>query len=413
MSAIKTFGHGRGELVARELAGVRFSLRGQDPLTGTENLRKVLQAGKSYDEEWKKYEAELAKWKESGGKPTSQQAGETGPTVEQGKPDPITGRWEYTLRGDPLPQPVSGTIVLKLTGVTIEGRVSDPTSGEEARVTGTLSGNDVTLEVDVETPIGKPTIHATIDRPDHVAGKVSVANISLDFDATRTDKSAVEFKVQRAKRTKDGRPAPPKLDPNREPFRTLLAGKVPAVVEIETAGQINAALKLFIDEFKVSVVLVGAEGASDIADQIVARKGGSAAAPTTSPTTAPAAGAIAAPSVGVVVPREIERTRDRKPYVEIADLARQGIRVALQSDSEDGARDLPLMALFAVRQGLGGDEALRALTIDAARMYKLDDRLGSLEPGKDADLLIYSGYPFDAGSRLERVIVGGREVPDE
>jgi len=216
----------------------------------------------------------------------------------------------------------------------------------------------------------------------------------------------VEFRVQRAKRTKDGRPVPPKLDPNLEPFRPLLAGRIPAVVDVETAAQINAALKLLVDELKVPVVLLGAEGAADAAEQIMARKGSTPVPPT---TTAPAS----EPTIGVVVPREIERVRTRRPYCAAADLSRKGIRIALQSDSEDGARELPLMALFAVREGLGGDAALKALTVDAARMYKLDDRVGALEPGKDGDVLIFHGYPFDAGSRLERVIVGGQEVPDE
>jgi imidazolonepropionase-like amidohydrolase len=94
-------------------------------------------------------------------------------------------------------------------------------------------------------------------------------------------------------------------------------------------------------------------------------------------------------------------------------MARLGVPVALQSAAEDSARNLPLLGLFAVQQGLGGDAALRALTIDAAKMYKIDDRIGSLEVGKDGDLLIHSGHPFDADTRLERVIVGGREVPDE
>ncbi|MCH7870420.1 MAG: amidohydrolase family protein [Planctomycetes bacterium] len=69
--------------------------------------------------------------------------------------------------------------------------------------------------------------------------------------------------------------------------------------------------------------------------------------------------------------------------------------------------------MVGVRQGLGGDAALRALTIDAAKMYHVDDRIGSLLPGKDADLLIFTGHPFDADGRLERVIISGREVPNE
>lgn len=409
MAAVKTYGSNRDELVARDLTGLRFTLRGQDPLTGVEAIRRTLQAGKKYDDDWKKYDAELAKWKEGKDKGTDKpKEGET--VVEKSQPDAITGKWEYTVSGDPLPQPVSGTVVLRLTGASIEGRLTDPLSGEEVNVSGSLSGNDITLEIDVETPAGKPIIRATLDREDHAVGKASVGSLSLNFEATRTDKSAVEFRVQRSKKhTKDGRPAPPKRDENLEPVRALLAGKIPAVVEVATAGEINAALKLFVDDFKLSLVLIGAEDAADIADQIIARTGRPGAAPTSAPTTAPAY----PPTIGVVVPTDIERTRARAPYVEAADLTRRGIRVALQSNGEDGARDLPLMGLYAVRQGLGGDAALRALTSDAARMYKLDDRLGSLEPGKDADVLVFDGYPFDADSRLQRVIVGGREVTDE
>ncbi|RMF75021.1 MAG: hypothetical protein D6744_13940 [Planctomycetota bacterium] len=68
------------------------------------------------------------------------------------------------------------------------------------------------------------------------------------------------------------------------------------------------------------------------------------------------------------------------------------------------------MAMYAAQRGMGGDGALRALTCDAAKMYRIDDRVGRLAPGRDGDLLIFSGHPFDAGSRLLRVIVGGREV---
>jgi len=138
-------------------------------------------------------------------------------------------------------------------------------------------------------------------------------------------------------------------------------------------------------------VLLGAEDATDIAEKIAAHKD----------------------KLGVIVPRQILRTRTRRPYNQAADLDRHGIRLALQSDREDGARSLPLMGLYAVQQGLGGDAALRALTSGAARMYKLDDRIGSLEPGKDGDVLIFNGHPFDATAHLERVIVAGREVPDE
>src|SRR5215469_16257465 len=67
-------------------------------------------------------------------------------------------------------------------------------------------------------------------------------------------------------------------------------------------------------------------------------------------------------------------------------------------------------ATFAVREGLSPAEALRSLTITPARVMGIDGRLGSIEPGKDADLVIWSGDPLDVMSRAERCLIAGREV---
>jgi imidazolonepropionase-like amidohydrolase len=67
-------------------------------------------------------------------------------------------------------------------------------------------------------------------------------------------------------------------------------------------------------------------------------------------------------------------------------------------------------ATFAVREGLSPTEALRSLTITPARVMGIDGRLGSIEPGKDADLVIWSGDPLDVMSRAERCLIAGREV---
>jgi imidazolonepropionase-like amidohydrolase len=392
ITAVKTYGAHRGDMLVREVAGVKFSVAGKDPLEAAEGLRRVLEAGKKYEEAWQKYAAELRKWEEDKMRGVVQKPkDETETKVESDKPDPITGTWEFTLSGGPLPESVTGTAKLRLTGSNIEGRLTAPGADEEVIVTGTLDGNSVTLEVDQDTPLGKPTIKATLDRDDHMAGKLTLGDFALDFEATRIDKAAVEFKVVRSRKKRGGRPLPPKVEPALEPLRPLLAGKIPAVVDVQTAPQINAVLKLFVDEYKLPVVLLDAEEAADVGKQLEERKD----------------------KLGMIVPPAIRRVREEKPYVQAADMARLGVPVALQSAAEDSARNLPLLGLFAVQQGLGGDAALRALTIDAAKMYKIDDRIGSLEVGKDGDLLIHSGHPFDADTRLERVIVGGREVPDE
>ena len=78
-----------------------------------------------------------------------------------------------------------------------------------------------------------------------------------------------------------------------------------------------------------------------------------------------------------------------------------------------GARDLPLLAAWAVRHGLGPSAAVKALTLDSARLLGVADRVGSLEQGKDADLVLLTGDPFDAATRVRAVWIGGRVVSGE
>lgn len=74
--------------------------------------------------------------------------------------------------------------------------------------------------------------------------------------------------------------------------------------------------------------------------------------------------------------------------------------------------ELPYQVAMAIRLGLPEDVALKAVTINAARMIKLDKRLGSLEPGKDADVAIWTGDPFDPRRRTQVVIIDGEIAYD-
>jgi imidazolonepropionase-like amidohydrolase len=71
---------------------------------------------------------------------------------------------------------------------------------------------------------------------------------------------------------------------------------------------------------------------------------------------------------------------------------------------------LIVQAALAVREGLDRDTALRAVTINPARIMRVADRIGSLVPGKDADLAVWSGDPLDVMSRVESAYIAGREV---
>lgn len=71
---------------------------------------------------------------------------------------------------------------------------------------------------------------------------------------------------------------------------------------------------------------------------------------------------------------------------------------------------LPVCAAIAVREGLPEEAALKSITINAARIIGVDDRIGSLEVGKDADLAVFSGHPFDFRANCVMTIINGRIV---
>jgi len=73
---------------------------------------------------------------------------------------------------------------------------------------------------------------------------------------------------------------------------------------------------------------------------------------------------------------------------------------------------LPICAAMAVRAGLPYVEALKAITISAAEIIGIDDRVGSLETGKDADLIIYSGNILSLESNLEHIFISGKKVTE-
>ena len=91
-------------------------------------------------------------------------------------------------------------------------------------------------------------------------------------------------------------------------------------------------------------------------------------------------------------------------------LASQGVTIGFASSDVSGTRRLPLSAAYAVRNGLDPFDALKALTVSPARMLKLEARLGSIERGRDADLVLFSGDPFSMTSRVKYVIIHGRIV---
>jgi imidazolonepropionase-like amidohydrolase len=92
-------------------------------------------------------------------------------------------------------------------------------------------------------------------------------------------------------------------------------------------------------------------------------------------------------------------------------LAAAGVTIAITTDHPVVPINfLVHQASLSVKYGLDRDTALRALTINPAMIIGVDDRLGSLEPGKDADIVVWSGDPLDVLSRVQRAFLDGREI---
>ena len=392
-AAIKTAGTKRDQRVIRDPAAVLFDLRSADPESIAGTLEKTLAAGQKYLDTWTKYEKELKEFlekKAKGEQTTDKKEAET-ETAEQVGPDPVTGTWSATVTGAPTPDPVHLTIVIQLIDSSIEGRITSSSVGITGRITGHLDGKHLSAEIELDQDIiglDPPLLlEADLVEEDHMKGSITAMGLTAAMDARRIDKSAVELKVVRQRRRgKDGRPIAPKVDESLEPLKSLLEKKIPAAVRVSTSAQIAEVVAAMSEKRELPLVLLGAEGAFAHSKKLADKK------------------------VPVVVPPRIISKRQYRDYHLSYDLSRDGVSIAFQSDAEDGARDLPGVVLYAVERGLSSETALEALTIGAARAYKIDDRVGTLEPGKDADLLIFNAHPFDEAGRLLRTVVNGKVV---
>ena len=104
---------------------------------------------------------------------------------------------------------------------------------------------------------------------------------------------------------------------------------------------------------------------------------------------------------------ELRRRTLRNPGI----LARAGVRIAITTDHPVVPINfLVHQVTLAVKEGLDEETGLRSITVNPAEMLGLDDRVGALKPGLDADVVIWSGDPLDVMSRALRVFVNGRQV---
>jgi imidazolonepropionase-like amidohydrolase len=179
-----------------------------------------------------------------------------------------------------------------------------------------------------------------------------------------------------------------------EALQPVMTGTLPLLVVADRVTEIDAVLRLVAD-FKVRVILVSASEAWQRAPE------------------------LAAAGVPVVVggirniPDSFDRLNTRDDNAAL--LRRAGVTVILQSDSYgDGnhfnVRNIRFEAGNAAGNGMTWDDALRAVTAVPAEVFGVGDRIGALRPDMDANVVVWSGDPFEFSTRAEAVFIRGTRV---
>jgi len=200
-----------------------------------------------------------------------------------------------------------------------------------------------------------------------------------------------EFKEKEFKEDKP--PKVPKFDPDKAILARVAEGEIPLVVEVHRASQLRALLAATEKFKRLRLVLAGATDALDVAPELARRQ---------IPVM------VWPQPVGATPPKEMER----HDLALAGRLEAAGVRVLLGSGARQASatRDLPLLAELAIGHGLDREAAFHALTLGAARALDIDARVGTVERGKDADLLVLDGDPLTGTTRIQFVISGGDVV---
>ena len=192
-----------------------------------------------------------------------------------------------------------------------------------------------------------------------------------------------------AKRQKGEEAEPPERNLKWEALGKVLRRELKARIHCHRADDILTAMRI-AEEFNLDITVEHATEGYKLAD-LLARK---------------SIPCVVGPILFSRTKYELRGMTPRNPGL----LAKAGAKVAIQTDEMSAVKYLALNAAVAVREGMPEEEALKAITINAAEIIGVADRVGSLEVGKDADVVIFSGHPFDYRTVAEVVIINGEVV---
>ncbi len=256
-----------------------------------------------------------------------------------------------------------------------QGAIVKTAGDREKRVLRKSHGLRLTLGDAPKNPPGilKAPLPASSDKP--------ILPVERQYPASRMGQYAALRKAFAAAKGKKGAEFDPLLD--------AAGGRRPLFVVAHTCDDIVKAV-LFADEISAKLVLVDAEEAAKAVDLLAERK----------------------IPVILTMPKRAEFAEVAEGVQDAstaATLLKAGVAVALHAGDDD-ARDLLLLAAYAVRNGLEPSQALRAITLSAAEILDVNERVGSIEKGKDADLVFLDADPLSGTASTQRVMIDGTMV---
>ena len=249
---------------------------------------------------------------------------------------------------------------------------------------------EMAVERNVTMQMRMPTIATTSFNPVFGATRRPFAETKRRYDERLKLMSEFFEQARAYQRRKAAGGASFPLDRRLEAMLPVLDGKQSLMVFAPRERAVKDALAFAAKE-KVKIVLAGVREAGSAVKEIAERK------------------------IPVILGETLDLPLDEdapydSPFTLPAELHRAGVTIAFGTFSVQFARNLPFQVANAVGFGLPYDEALKAVTINAAKIWGVDDRIGSIEKGKWADLILTDGDPLEGRSQVKQMWIQGRAV---
>jgi len=245
---------------------------------------------------------------------------------------------------------------------------------------------EMTLKAPLSMMINWPSARArNDDEPSQSPRGRSRSRIEVLEQAIR---DAEAYRTARESPPTDGRVVP--VDVRWEAMRPVLRGELPVWIRADSLADIESAVS-WTGKHRLRMVLVGGRDAWHCAQMLKDRQ------------------------IPVIVTSVLSLPARRdadfdEPFTLPLRLYRAGVSFCISSCSASGLRNLPYHAAKAAAYGLPPEEALKAITLYPAQILGVADRVGSLEPGKDATLIVTDGDPLEITTRVTELFLQGRRI---